>query len=217
MEIEKMGLFTDLEPMRVLIACEFSAIVRNAFEMAGHDATSCDFEPTEWPGKHYRGDVRDIMNNGFDLMIAHPPCTFLCNAQLHLCTENSERKANQKLAIQFVQDLMSAKIPRICIENPRGILSRHIGQPTQVVTPWYFGSVYDKDICLWLKNLPLLKQTHFVKGHKKMKNHVNSRMTKEERNKIKSRFFPEVAMAMAEQWGALKRATCPAPVPTLFT
>lgn len=186
--------------MRVLVACEFSGIVRDAFELYGHDALSCDILPSDRGGKHYQGDVMDILNENWDLIIAHPPCTYLCNAQLHLCRQDKERAKKQELAIQFVKRILNSPCKRICIENPRGILHKFIGKPNQVVEPWYFGSPYSKDICLWTKNLPLLKQTHFNIGTKKVSNHTNSRMSQEERSKIKSRFFPEVALAMAEQW-----------------
>lgn len=187
--------------MKVLVACEYSAIVRDAFEFKGHDATSCDILPCERPyGKHYQGNVLDIINDGWDLIIAHPPCTFLCNAGLIWLKTETERKQKQLEAIEFVKTILSADCKRICIENPTGVLHVSIGKPSQRVEPWHFGSPYAKDICLWLKNLPLLKQTHFEKGNKKVKNHTNGRMTQEEKSKIKSRFFPEVAMAMAEQW-----------------
>lgn len=187
--------------MRILIACEYTGIVRDAFALKGHDVMSCDLLPCERGGNHYQGNVLDVLYEQWDMVIGHPPCTFICNGQIHLLKTNAQRQLKSKLAIEFAQKLWQCGAPRICIENPKGLLSYSIGKPSQLVNPWFFGSPYDKDICLWLKNLPLLHQTHFVKGNKKVSNHVNSRMSTDEKSKIKSRFFPEVALAMAEKWG----------------
>lgn len=140
--------------MKVLVGCEFSGIVRDAFLERGHDAISCDLKPSKRPGSHYQGDVRDIINDGWDLAIFHPPCT-------HLAVSGArwfyKKQKEQKQALEFVRELMNADIPKIAIENPVSIISTRIRKPDQVVQPYMFGDPHTKTTCLWLKNLPLLQ------------------------------------------------------------
>ena len=150
--------------MKVLIACEFSGIVRDAFIAAGHDAMSCDLLPTERPGPHYQGDVFDVVDRGWDMMIAFPPCTYLCSSGLHWNHRRPERVALTEQALVFVQALMDAPIPRIAIENPIGCISTRIRKPEQIIQPWQFGEDASKATCLWLKGLPLLKTTTLVEA-----------------------------------------------------
>ncbi len=145
--------------MNVLIACEFSGTVRDAFRALGHDAMSCDFIPTGKPGPHYLGDVRDVLDGGWDLMIAHPPCTYLCSSGLHWNKRRPERAAQTDEAVEFVRLLMNAPIPHIAIENPIGCLSSRIRKPDQIIQPWHFGDDASKATCLWIKDLPLLNNT----------------------------------------------------------
>jgi len=181
--------------MNVLIACEFSGIVREAFKAKGHDALSCDLLPSEIPGNHYQGDVRDIIDNGFDLMIAHPPCT-------HLAVSGArwfkDKKVEQKEALDFVRFLMDANIPKIAIENPISIISSHIRKPDQIIQPWQFGHGETKKTCLWLKNLPLLQPTNIVDGRK---DRIHKLPPSENRWKERSRTYEGIAKAMADQWG----------------
>lgn len=181
--------------MRVLVACEFSGIVRNEFERRGHDAWSCDLLPTEIKGNHIQGDVLKILNDGWDLMIAHPPCT-------HLAVSGARwfkhKRKEQQEAIEFVMALAAAPIERIAIENPVSVLSTHWRRPDQIIQPWQFGHGETKATCLWLKNLSLLFPTNVVEGRE-------SRVHKEppslERWKNRSRTYPGIATAMADQWG----------------
>ena len=147
--------------MRVLVACEFSGIVRDAFTRHGHDAVSCDLLETEMPGKHYKGDVRDIMHQGWDLMVAHPPCTHLAVSGARWFARKRDELAE---ALDFVRDLMDAPIPRIAIENPVSIISSNIRRPDQIIQPWQFGHGETKATCLWLMNLPKLEPTKVVDG-----------------------------------------------------
>lgn len=192
--------------MMVLVACEFSGVVRDAFLRRGHFAVSCDLLPTESDGPHVIGDVRTIMNGGgWDLMIAHPPCT-------HLAVSGSRwfkgKASEQAEALDFVRDLMSANIPRIAIENPISVISSRIRKPDQIVQPWQFGEEKTKPVCLWLKNLPRLVPTKVVsKGE--FSNHGNGwKMAKwldippsKDRGKLRSVFPKSIADAMACQWG----------------
>lgn len=190
--------------MKILIACEYSGIVRSAFEQRGHDVTSCDFLDTELPGKHYKGDVLDILNDGWEMMIAFPPCTYLLCAQVHLLKKDIIRNQKSLEALEFFKTLLWSKIPKIAIENPRGLIGTHIKKPDQIIHPYMFGDPYQKNICLWLKNLLPLQippKSQWSMERKKVANHVNGRMTNAEKSKIKSRFFHRTAHAMAEQWG----------------
>lgn len=198
---------------KVLIACEFSATVRDSFIKEGHDAVSCDLIDTDIPGPHIKGDVRDVLGDGWDAMIAFPPCTFLCKMGIWWNHKRPERWEHTEEAIEFVQCLMDAPINRIAIENPVGILSRRIRKPEQTVQPFHHGDEATKLTCLWLKNLPLLEKTNVV-GEGKFyvkKNgaraaawsHTTSGTRKELRKKIASKTFPGIATAMAEQWGPI--------------
>lgn len=181
--------------VRVLIACEYSGTVRDAFLALGHDAMSCDMLPTERHGWHYRGDVRDILHDGWDLMIAHPPCT-------HLAVSGARwfdgKRQEQAEALQFVRDLMEAPIPRIAIENPVSIISSRIRKPDQVIQPWMFGHGETKATCLWLKGLPMLVPTNIVPGREAR---IHRMPPSPDRWKERSRTYEGVARAMAEQWG----------------
>ena len=184
--------------MRVLVACEFSGIVRDAFRAQGHFAASCDFEPTERPGPHYQGDVRDVLyDEGWDLLVAHPPCT-------HLSVSGARwfrtKLAEQAAALDFVRELMSASIARIALENPISIISSRIRKPDQVVQPWQFGHGEVKATCLWLKGLPPLKPTDIVSGREPR---VHYASPGPDRWKKRSRTLPGIAQAMALQWGTV--------------
>jgi len=196
--------------MKILIACEFSGIVRNAFSKLGHDAWSCDLLPTEQSGNHLQCDVFDIIHNGWDIMIAHPPCTYLA-----VCGNrwmNPERKKLQEKAIEFVRKLMDSNINKIAIENPVGVLSTNIRKPDQYIQPYWFGDPERKKTGLWLKNLQKLNPTNIVEpniiihknGKTDSKWHYESiSFTKQERSKYRSRTFKGIANAMANQWGNL--------------
>src|SRR5574337_1850262 len=153
--------------MKVLVACEFSGVVREAFTRRGHYAVSCDYLPSDLPGIHYQGDVRDLLNKGWDLMIAHPPCTYLASSGLHWNARRPERAALTEEALEFVKILMEAPIERIAIENPIGCISTRIRKPDQIIQPWMFGDDASKATCLWLKNLPLLKPRNSLAGDRK--------------------------------------------------
>jgi site-specific DNA-cytosine methylase len=181
---------------KILIACEFSGIVREAFAKRGHKAVSCDFLETELPGVHYLGNVLDIINEDWDLMIAHPPCTHLAVSGARWF---SEKRAEQEAALEFVRLLMAAPIARIAIENPVSIISSRIRKPDQIIQPWQFGHGETKATCLWLKNLPLLKPTNIVSGRL---GRVHNLPPSPERWKERSRTYKGIADAMAEQWGA---------------
>lgn len=145
--------------MRVLVACEFSGIVRDAFAARGHDAWSCDLLPSESPGQHIQGDVREVLRDGWALMVAHPPCTYLASSGLHWNKRRPERAALTEAALEFVRELLTAPIERIALENPVGCISSRIRSPEQKIQPWQFGHRESKATCLWLKNLPLLRPT----------------------------------------------------------
>ena len=184
--------------MKVLIACEYSGTVRDAFIRLGHDALSCDLLPTDVPGPHYQGDVRDILNNGWDLMIAHPPCTYLCSSGLHWNKRRPERAAQTEEALQFVHFLLTSNIPKIALENPIGCISTRIRKPDQTVQPWQYGHGECKATCLWLKGLSKLNATNIVQGRE-------PRMWRlppsADRWKIRSQTYQGIADAMAQQWG----------------
>jgi hypothetical protein len=197
--------------VRVLIACEFSGTVRDAFRARGHDAMSCDLLPTEAPGPHYQGDVRDLLTPGrWDLMIAHPPCTYLCGMGIWWNHKRPERWAQTYQATEFVRLLWDAPIALIAIENPVGWLNSHWEKPAQIIHPWQFGHEASKPTCLWLKNLPPLAPTVLVgkgefytkaNGHRMSKwSHITSG-TRADRWRIAAATFPGIAAAMADQWG----------------
>lgn len=181
--------------MRVLVACEFSGVVRDAFARRGHDAWSCDLLPTDAPGQHIQGDVLDVLGYGWDLMIAHPPCT-------HLAVSGSRwfeaKRDEQAEALEFVRALMDAPIARIAIENPVSIISSRIRPPDQVIQPWMFGHGETKATCLWLKNLPPLRATQIVAGREAR---IHKMSPSPDRWKLRSETYVGIAEAMAEQWG----------------
>jgi site-specific DNA-cytosine methylase len=183
--------------MRVLVACEFSGVVRDAFIARGHEAWSCDLLPTEsTPTYHLRMDVRTCLERRqWDLMIAHPPCT-------HLAVSGArwfkDKHAEQELALVFVRMLLDAPIPKIALENPVSVISTQIRKPDQIIQPWQFGHPETKATCLWLKNLPLLKPTKIVEGREAR---VHRASPGPNRWKERSRTLPGIATAMAEQWG----------------
>lgn len=181
--------------MRVLVACEFSGTVRDAFAAKGHDAWSCDLLPTEKPGNHIQGDVLEILEDGWDLMIAHPPCTHLSVSGARWFKDKREE---QEDALEFVRILMDAEITSICIENPISVISSRIRKPDQIIQPWQFGHGETKATCLWLKHLPLLKPTDVVDGRE---NRVHKMPPGPNRGMERSRTYPGIAKAMAEQWG----------------
>jgi hypothetical protein len=188
--------------MRVLIACEFSGIVRDAFIARGHDAWSCDLLPTEKPGPHIQGDVLEVLNDGWDLMIAHPPCTYLCRNRARLNKlEDKDIEKERAFFLSFI----NAPINKICVENPVPSKQADLPLYTQKIQPWYFGHDYSKKTCLWLKNLPPLMPTELVKiTYTTTPNGVKytSGWYKMPRTSIaRSRTFKGIAKAMADQWG----------------
>ena len=194
--------------MKVLVACEYSGIVREAFAKRGHDAWSCDLLPTDQPSdKHIQGDVLEIINDGWDLIIAHPPCTHLSLSGAKYWAEK-RADGRQQAAIKFVEDIWDADCPRICIENPVGALTKHskLGKATQYIQPYEFGHAEQKRTGLWLKGLPKLKGTKFidVKGLPKKERHrLHWLPPSKDRWKIRSTTFQGIADAMADQWGGL--------------
>lgn len=187
--------------VKVLVACEFSGIVREAFARRGHDAMSCDLLPTEIPGKHYQGDVMDIINDRWDLMIAHPPCTRLANSGVRWLYERS-LWGEMFQAIEFFLNLQNADIPLITIENPiqHKYARDYICKYDQIIQPWMFGHGETKATCLWLKGLPKLKPTNIVSGRDQR---LHRLPPGPERWRERSRTFQGIADAMAEQWGNL--------------
>lgn len=197
------------ETMRVLIACEFSGIVRDAFAARGHDAWSCDLLPTERAGQHIQGDAIEAMRGGaWDILIAHPPCTYLSRAGARWW-KDAERQKKADAAAEFVFALRDAPIEKICIENPIGQLNRRWRYPDQTIQPWQFGHPYSKATCLWLKNLPFLrptkiidKYTPFMPSNTGWNSALGRSQPMAVRDpKIASVTFKGVAQAMAEQWG----------------
>ncbi len=217
-----------MKDFKILIACEESGSVRDEFTKLGFDATSCDLLPSRTPGKHYQGNVFDIINEGWDLMIAHPPCTFLSvsGAQWYYHPDDKDlpkdqrrphpkypnRKQDQQDGIDFFLALANCNIPRIAIENPVCIMSSVWRKPDQIIQPYFFGDEATKTTCLWLKNLPLLRPTNIVgKGERVFfesgKSHpkwyadaLKNAKTKEERQMLRSKTFAGIAKAMADQW-----------------
>lgn len=182
--------------MKVLVACEYSGRVRDAFIRAGHDAMSCDILPTDAPGPHYQGDVRDILGNGWDLMICHPPCTHLAvSGARHFAAKQAS--GVQQEALDFVRLLLGAPIPMIALENPVSIISSRIRKPDQVIQPWMFGHGETKATCLWLKGLPKLVPTDLVEGRE---NRIHRMPPSADRWKKRSATFQGIADAMAAQW-----------------
>jgi hypothetical protein len=193
--------------MKVLIACEYSGRVRDAFLAAGHDAMSCDLLPTDALGPHYQGDVFDIIHDGWDLMVAHPPCTYLSVSGMHWTTRGLRDPQLTEDALDFVKALMAAPIERIAVENPISVISSRIRKPDQIIQPWWFGHDASKKTCLWLKNLPPLQPTDMLPGDAKTRraNQTASGQNKlppsKDRWKIRSETYLGIANAMASQWG----------------
>lgn len=187
--------------MRVLVACEYSGAVRNAFTALGHDAWSCDLLPTESFGNHYQCPVEDVIKGlHWDLMIAHPPCTDLAvSGARHFPAKIADGR--QQRALEFVELLMNAPIKHICIENPISIISTRIRKPDQIVQPWMFGHGYTKSTCLWLKNLPLLVPTNIVEGRS---DYIHKLPPSPDRWKLRSKTPEGLANAMANQWTNLR-------------
>ena len=183
--------------MKVLVACEFSGIVRDAFIEAGHDAVSCDLLPTERPGLHNQGDVMQYIENGWDMMIAFPPCTHLSVSGARWW-KGKEREQIQALWFTFA--LQNAPIPRIAVENPIGKISTVIRKPDQIIQPWQFGHGETKATCLWLEGLPLLQPTDIVEGREAR---IHKMPPSPGRGKERSRTYEGIARAMAKQWGRL--------------
>ena len=194
--------------MKVLIACEYSGIVRDAFTSKGHDAWSCDILPTESPGNHFQGDILEHLDKGWDLMIAHPPCTHLAVSGARWFTEGKKPWSLQEEALDFVRKLLDAPINKIALENPVSVISTKIRKPNQIIQPFQFGHDVSKKTCLWLKNLPNLKPTKIVKpdiveknGYKMSRHHWETfKLPSKIRGKVRSRFYEGIANAMADQW-----------------
>lgn len=184
--------------MRVLVACEYSGRVRDAFRAKGHEAWSCDLLPTEVPGPHFMGPVEHVLGLGWDLMVAHPPCTYLARSGMHWTTRGLRDPQLTEDALAFVRLLMAAPIERWCIENPISLISTRIRKPDQTIQPWEFGHGEVKATCLWLKNLPRLKPTKCVEGREER---VLLMAPGPDRWKERSRTYQGVADAMAQQWG----------------
>tara|TARA_A100001201_G_scaffold19138_1_gene21507 strand:- start:28 stop:630 length:603 start_codon:yes stop_codon:yes gene_type:complete len=196
--------------MRVLIACEYSGIVRDAFTKKGYDAWSCDILPTESLGNHFQGDVLEHLDKGWDMMIAHPPCTHLAVSGARWFTEGKKPWSLQEDALDFVRKLLDAPINKIALENPVSVISTKIRKPNQIIQPFQFGHDVSKKTCLWLKNLPNLKPTKIVKpdiiekdGYKMSRHHWETfKLPSNIRGKVRSRFYEGIADAMADQWGS---------------
>jgi hypothetical protein len=187
--------------VRILIACEFSGTVRDAFIRAGHDAMSCDLLPSETPGPHYQGNVMEILRDGWDMMIAHPPCTHLAVSGARWFP-SKRADGRQQQAGAFFMSLATATIPRICIENPVCIMSRMWRKPDQIIQPWQFGHGETKATCLWLKNLPKLMPAMVVEGREgRVHSGCGYGWNTPECKRERSRTYPGIAAAMAAQWG----------------
>lgn len=196
--------------MNVLIACEYSGVVRDAFIRKGHNAWSCDLLPTDQPGPHIQTNVLDVIGAEWDLMIAHPPCQYLSVSGMHWTTRGLRDPQLTEDALQFVMALMNAPIPKIAIENPISVISTRIRKPDQTMQPWQFGHDASKKTCLWLKNLPLLQPTKIIppkliNGKSRWGNQTASGQNKlgpsDDRWKIRSETYTGIADAMADQWG----------------
>jgi len=185
--------------MKVLVACEYSGRVRDAFSALGHEAMSCDLLPTDSPGPHYQGDIRDVLNYPWDLMIAHPPCTDLSvSGAKHF--EAKKLDGRQQSSASFFMMLAKVDIPKIAIENPVCIMSSLWRKPDQIIQPWQFGHGETKATCLWLKGLSLLKPTNIVDGRD---DRIHKMPPSEDRWKLRSLTYQGIADAMANQWGTV--------------
>ena len=185
--------------MKILVACEFSGTVRDAFSKLGHDVMSCDLLPSDKPGKHYQGDIFDIIDDEWDLMIAHPPCTHLAVSGARYFAEKKAAGVQDE-ALAFVSRLLNSTVPKICLENPISIISSRIRKPDQIIQPWMFGHGETKATCLWLKNLPLLKPTNIVAGRD---DRIHKMPPSADRWKKRSITYQGIANGMAAQWGNL--------------
>lgn len=206
-----------MKPLRVLVGCEESGRVRDAFIARGHDALSCDIQPTRRPGPHYQGDVRDLLESGrWDLGIFHPPCTYLCASGLHWNKRRPARAAETEKALDFVRQIMAAPIKMIAIENPVGLISTAIAKPTQIIQPYEFGHDASKATCLWLRGLLPLRPTLHIAP--RMVRQSSGRMLprwgnqgdsgqnnlpSRGRSRIWSETYQGIADAMADQWGGV--------------
>lgn len=199
--------------MRVLVACESSGVVRDAFRAQGHFAMSCDLLSAERPGPHHQGDVRELLGQEWDLLIAHPPCTYLSVSGMHWTTRGLRDPKLTEDALGLVRLFMDAPIERIAIENPVSVISSRIRKPDQIIQPYQFGHDASKKTCLWLKNLPLLSPTEMVEprmvnGKPRWANQTDSGQNKlppsKDRWKIRSKTYTGIAQAMANQWGEMK-------------
>lgn len=187
--------------MKVLVACEFSGVVRDTFAKRGHYAMSCDLLPTDKPGNHYWGDIWDIIDNDWDLMIAHPPCTYLCNSGVRWLGGNPSRFRKMVDASFFFYQILHNQCPKVCVENPiphkyamAGIQRKY----DQIIQPWQFGHGETKATCLWLKGLPKLEPTKIVDGREAR---IHKMPPSKDRGKLRSITYQGIADAMAEQWG----------------
>jgi hypothetical protein len=196
--------------VKVLIACEYSGTVRDAFIAAGHDAISCDLLPSDAPGPHYLGDVRDVLGDGWDLMIAHPPCTYLAVSGMHRTARGLRDPQLTEDALEFVRLLLAAPVPRIAVENPVSVISTRIRRPDQIIQPWQYGHDASKTTCLWLHGLPALRPTQIVEprivdGRKRWGNQTDTGQNRlspsPDRWKRRSATYAGIAAAMAAQWG----------------
>ncbi len=192
--------------MKILVACEYSGVVRDAFRREGHDAWSCDILPTDAdPAYHIQGNVLEILNSGWDMMIAHPPCTHLAvSGARHFAEKRADGR--QQEAIEFFMQLANADIPRIAVENPVCIMSSIWRKPDQIIQPWQYGHGETKATCLWLKGLPLLQPTNIVDGRE---HRIHRMPPSPDRWKERSRTYQGIADAMAEQWGNIQPGTKP--------
>jgi len=194
-----------MKKLRVLIACEFSGIVRDAFIAKGHDAVSCDLLPTERPGPHIQGDVLEILDQGWDLIIAHPPCTYLCR-QAARWIDTYEKKVAYGEACEFFNDIMNCDCLQICVENPipHAAAKMEMGDYDQIIQPYQFGHDYSKKTCLWLHGLPKLKPTKEVEltyyTTPKGRRFTRGWYFTPRNSKDRSRTFPGIAAAMVDQW-----------------
>lgn len=192
--------------LRVLVGCEFSGVVRDAFAAAGHDAWSCDLIPSDAPGNHHQCDIREVLHLNWNLAIFHPPCTYLCSSGLHWNTRRPERAALTEEALDFVRLLLEAPVPHIALENPVGCISSRIRKPDQIIQPWQFGHPESKATCLWLKNLPALLPTDVLTKPEsgRWENQTASGQNKlppsDDRWKLRSKTYLGIARAMAVQW-----------------
>ena len=186
--------------MNIIVACEYSGIVSQAFRDKGHNVVSCDLLPSDVPGSHYQGNIFDLSLDRFDFLIGFPPCPYLSRARSILNSKEPMSFVPRLQASQFFKKLYYSKCPLVALENPPWYDYSLFRKPDQIIQPHYFGSPYKKEICLWLKGLPPLISTCYSNKRKSVSNHVNSRMSQALKSKIKSKFFPEVAEAMANQW-----------------